>query len=134
MAVFALVYFDVFLDYPLIPELFFASHPVDIAYSDFIKLLKADKLDNVLLSEDYITANLKPDGLTELLPEDKLKEIKEYGGKEPQISTVRINDPSLVSVLEAAKVKFNGQAENKWLTMVLSWIIPALLFLLCGVF
>ncbi len=112
----------------LFQNFFFASHPVDIAYSDFIKLLKADKLDNVLLSEDYITANLKPDGLTELLPEDKLKEIKEYGGKEPQISTVRINDPSLVSVLEAAKVKFNGQAENKWLTMVLSWIIPALLF------
>ncbi|PWY54997.1 cell division protein FtsH [Legionella qingyii] len=112
----------------LFQNYFFASHPVDIAYSDFIKLLKADKLDNVLLTQDYITANLKPEGLTELLPEDKLKEIKEYGGKEPQITTVRINDPSLVSTLEAAKVQFNGQAENKWLTMILSWIIPALLF------
>lgn len=112
----------------LFQNFFFASHPVNIAYSDFIKLLKADKLDNVLLDEDYITANVKTDGLAEFLPEDKFNELKEYGGKEPQVTTVRINDPSLIPALEAAKVKFNGQAENKWLTMALSWIIPLLLF------
>ncbi len=112
----------------LFQNFFFASHPVDIGYSDFIKLLKAEKLDNVVLTEGYITANLKPEGLTNLLPEDKLNEIKEYGGKDPQVTTVRINDPSLVSTLEAAKVKFKGEAENKWLTLLLSWTIPALLF------
>ena len=112
----------------LFQNFFFASHPVNIAYSDFITLLKADKLDNVLLDESYITANVKTEGLVGLLPEDKLNEIKKYGGQEPQITTVRINDPSLVATLEAAKVKFNGQAENKWITLLLSWIIPALLF------
>ncbi|STY28571.1 protease, ATP-dependent zinc-metallo [Legionella wadsworthii] len=111
----------------LIQNFFFASHPVNIAYSDFIKLLKADKINNVLLDQDYITANIKTAGIAALLPEDKLKEIKEYGGKEPQITTVRINDPSLIPTLEAAKVQFNGQVENKWLTMILSWILPALL-------
>lgn len=111
----------------LIQNFFFASHPVSIAYSDFIKLLKADKINNVVLDQEYITANIKTAGLAALLPEDKLKEIKEYGGKEPQITTVRINDPSLISTLEAAKVQYNGQAENKWLTMILSWILPALL-------
>ncbi|KTC89572.1 ATP-dependent zinc metalloprotease FtsH [Fluoribacter dumoffii] len=112
----------------LFQNFFFASHPVNIAYSDFIKLLKAHKIDNVLLEENYITANVKTEGLATFLPEDKLNEIKQYGGKEPQVTTVRINDPSLVPALEAAKVKFNGQIESKWLTMLLSWVIPALLF------
>lgn len=134
MAVFALVCSNFFLDSHSIPELFFASHPVNIAYSDFIKLLKAHKIDNVLLEENYITANVKTEGLATFLPEDKLNEIKQYGGKEPQVTTVRINDPSLVPALEAAKVKFNGQIESKWLTMLLSWVIPALLFLHYGAF
>ncbi|MGM9452017.1 ATP-dependent zinc metalloprotease FtsH [Legionella bozemanae] len=112
----------------LFQSFFFATHPVNIAYSDFIKLLKADKLNNVLLDESYITADVKTEGLSGLLPEDKFNEIKEYGGKNPQVTTVRVNDPSLISALEAAKVKFTGQAENKWLTLILSWIIPALLF------
>ncbi len=112
----------------LFQSFFFASHPVNIAYSDFIKLLKADKLNNVILAESYITASIKTEGLAQFLSENQLNEIKEYGGKEPQVTTVRINDPSLVSTLEAAKVKFNGQAEDKWLTLILSWVIPALIF------
>ncbi|KTD10955.1 protease, ATP-dependent zinc-metallo [Legionella gratiana] len=112
----------------LFQNFFFAPHPVNIAYSDFIKLLKADKLDNVLLGETFITANLKAEGLDGLLPQDKIKEIKLSSSKEQQITTVRINDPSLVTTLESAKVTFNGEAENKWLTLILSWVIPALLF------
>ncbi|KTD53699.1 protease, ATP-dependent zinc-metallo [Legionella santicrucis] len=113
----------------LIQNFFFApSRPVDVAYSDFIKLLKADKLNNVLLSESSITANVKTEGLNGLLPEEKIKEIEHSSSKEHQVTTVRINDPSLVTTLEAAKVTFNGEAENKWLTLILSWVVPALLF------
>lgn len=112
----------------LLQNFFQAPQPVDIAYSDFIKLLKADKLDNILLGETYITAHVKTQGLDGLLPQDKLKEITLSGGKKPQITTVRINDPSLVATLETAKVKFNGAVENKWLALILSWVIPALLF------
>ncbi|WP_253264775.1 ATP-dependent metallopeptidase FtsH/Yme1/Tma family protein [Legionella longbeachae] len=112
----------------LIQNFFFAPNPVDIPYSDFIKLLKADKLNNVLLSENYITANVKTEGLDGLLPKEKIKEIEQSRSKEHQITTVRINDPSLITNLETAKVTFNGEAENKWLTLVLSWVIPALLF------
>ncbi|WP_133133925.1 ATP-dependent zinc metalloprotease FtsH [Legionella parisiensis] len=112
----------------LIQNFFFAARPIDIAYSDFIKLLKADKLNHVLLDESYITADVKTEGLVGLIPEDKFNEIKKYGGQKPQVSTVRINDPSLISTLEAAKITFTGHAENKWLTLMLSWVIPALIF------
>lgn len=112
----------------LIQNFFSAPNPVDIPYSDFIKLLKADKLNNVLLSENYITANVNTEGLDGLLPKEKIKKIEQSRSKEHQITTVRINDPSLITNLETAKVTFNGEAENKWLTLVLSWVIPALLF------
>ena len=55
---------------------FLTSYPVNIAYSDFVKLLKADKLDNVLLGENHITANVKTEQLDGILPKDKLSEIK----------------------------------------------------------
>lgn len=106
---------------------FFMPRPVDIAYSDFIKLMKAGKLDNILLSQDKITADVKNEGLNDLLPEDKLQELQSIS-KNPQITTIRINDPSLVAALETEKIKFNGEAENKWLPLILSWVIPAMLF------
>jgi len=107
---------------------FLTSNPVNIAYSDFVTLLKADKLDNVLLSENYITANIKNEGLDGILPEDKLNEIEKSTSKEHQVTTVRINDPSLISLLETAKIHFTGEVENKWFTVLLSWVIPALIF------
>lgn len=107
---------------------FLTSYPVNIAYSDFVKLLKADKLDNVLLGENHITANVKTEQLDGILPKDKLSEIKKSTSKEHQVTTVRINDPSLISLLETANIHFTGEAENKWLTVLLSWVIPALIF------
>lgn len=112
----------------LFQSYFQTPHPVDVAYSDFIKLLKADKLDNVVLGETYITANVKQEGLDGLIPKEKIKEIEQISGKEHQVTTVRINDPSLVTTLETAKVKFTGEVENKWFSIILSWVVPALLF------
>jgi hypothetical protein len=36
--------------------------------------------------------------------------------------------PTLVADLEGAKVPFAGQLQNKWLPTLLSWIVPALIF------
>lgn len=65
----------------LLQSIFFTSHPVDIAYSDFINLLKADKLERVTLSEESINAHIKASGLQGLLPEDKLNALEQYGGR-----------------------------------------------------
>jgi cell division protease FtsH len=39
-----------------------------------------------------------------------------------------VDDPGLVAELEHAKVKFAGHVENTWLVTLLSWILPALVF------
>lgn len=112
-----------------IQNLYLQPHIVDVTYSDFMSLLKAEKVDNVFLGENYITANLKEEGLEGLLSKEKLDEIKQSTDKVHQITTVRIADTSLVPALIAAKVHFTGKLDNKWLPLLLSWIIPLLLFL-----
>ena len=34
----------------------------------------------------------------------------------------------LVPELEAAKVRFSGRVENTWFALLLSWVLPALIF------
>ncbi len=118
----------IFWIFVLFQNSYYNAYPVNIAYSDFIKLLKADKLDDVVLGENYITAALTSADLGDLLPKDKLNEVEKISSKKRQITTVRINDPSLVSTLEAAKVHFTGEIENKWFSTLLSWIVPLFLF------
>ncbi len=107
----------------------FPPHAENLAYNEFKALLKAGKIDNVALGERSITGTLKPDGLEGLLPEKQIEELKRAGaGKEHRFVTVRIDDPDLVRELETAKVRFAGVVESKWLSTLLSWIVPAVIF------
>ncbi|QUN28642.1 ATP-dependent zinc metalloprotease FtsH [Cupriavidus sp. KK10] len=104
------------------------SHVETLPYSDFKVLLKAGKLKNVALGEAAITGTLSTDGIEKLLPKQQVDEMLREGKGDHQFSTLRVNDPNLVQDLEAAKVRFVGQADNKWIGVLLSWIVPALLF------
>jgi ATP-dependent Zn protease len=42
--------------------------------------------------------------------------------------TVQLEDPTLIPELEAAGVQFQGRIESHWLRTLLSWIVPALVF------
>jgi cell division protease FtsH len=64
-----------------------------------------------------------------LLPKDKLEELKRYGQGQPHFITTRIDDADLIHELEAAHVRFTGHAENAWLSILLSWILPGVIFL-----
>jgi cell division protease FtsH len=43
-------------------------------------------------------------------------------------STVRMEDPDLVRVLEESGIQYTAQMENPWFKTVLSWILPMLIF------
>ncbi len=43
-------------------------------------------------------------------------------------ATARVPDSNLVADLQAAKVRFSGQIENRWLSTLLGWVAPALIF------
>jgi len=126
---FSLWYFLIaFLLILVLQSYFFAARTENLAYSEFKALLRAGKVDNVSLSERAITGMLKADGLEGLLPQARLDELKHTGAGEHRFITVRVDDPELVLELETAKVRFAGVIESNWLSTLLSWVLPAVIF------
>jgi cell division protease FtsH len=118
----------------LINSFLFAPHPESISYSEFKTLVRKGKVSDLLLDAHAITGTLGPDGMEGVLPKEKIEALKRSGAGPYRFVTVRVDDPSLVTELEAANVKFTGRAENTWISTVLSWVVPALLFMGIWVF
>ncbi len=112
----------------LMQQVFFTAHVETLAYSDFKKLVAAGKITQVDVSDKAITGTLKNEGLEALLPKNKLDELKAAGKGEHGFVTVRVDDPSLVKDLEAAQVRFAGRVESNFLSTLLSWVVPAVIF------
>ena len=49
-------------------------------------------------------------------------------GEERGFTTNPVEDPGLVELLQENQVKFSGQLENTWFTTLMSWILPAVIF------
>jgi cell division protease FtsH len=118
----------------LIQSFIFAPRPESISYSEFKTLVKKGKVSDLLLDSQAITGTLAADGLEGILPKDTLEALKRSGAGPYRFVTVRVDDPGLVTELEAASVKFTGRADNTWVSTVLSWILPTLLFMGVWVF
>jgi cell division protease FtsH len=84
-----------------------------VEYSEFKSLLRAGKIQEVVLSEDRVRG--------------VLKQADEPGRK--TFTAVRIEDPKLVEELEQQQVRFSGEVASRWLPELLGWILP-LLFLI----
>ena len=112
----------------LIQSWLFPQHTETLQYSEFKTLLKSGKIVNVNIAEQTITGTFKSEGLEGLLPAAKLEELKRFGKGDHPFVTVKVADPGLVAELEAAKVPFAGQVENRWLSTLLTWVAPALIF------
>src|SRR2546422_206969 len=112
----------------LIQAFVLAPHVENLSYSEFKSLVAKDKVNNLVLGKQVITGTLAANGLEGLLPNEKIVELKRYGGGVHRFVTARVDDPGLVAELEAAHVTFTGSVENTWLTALLSWVIPALVF------
>jgi len=128
---FSIWYFiGVFLMLIAFQNFFVRQHVETLAYSEFKSALKAGKVTEVTVNDAAITGKLTPDGLRDLLPREKASELQR-SGKDPGphvFTTVRVDDPSLIQDLEAAKVRYSGQLENKWLATILSWVVSAVIF------
>ena len=112
----------------LVQALVLAPHVENLSYSEFKSLVTKGKVTNLVIARQVITGTLAADGLEGLLPKEKLDELKRYGGGVHQFVTARVDDPALVADLEAAHVKFTGTVEDTWLTALLGWVVPALVF------
>ena len=112
----------------VLQSVLFGPHAENLAYSDFKVLVTKGKVRDLTIEKQTITGTLIPEGLEGLLPKEKLAELKRYGKGEHRFVTARVNDPSLTPELEAAKIRFTGTVENTWLSTLLSWVLPAVIF------
>jgi cell division protease FtsH len=106
----------------------FAPRATNVSYSEFKALVRKGKVANLTLGKETIGGTLSTEGLEGLLPKESVEELKRLGGATRPFVTARVDDPGLVAELEQAKVKFAGHVENTWLLTLLSWILPALVF------
>jgi len=81
-----------------------------ISYSEFKEALRANKMRDITITPETITGERETE-----------KGFRKF-------QTVRVEDGDLVKELEASKIKYTGKVESKWLTNILSWIIPLVFF------
>ncbi len=106
----------------------FGPRAANVSYSEFKALAKKGKVSNLTLDRETISGTLSTDGLETLLPKEKLEELKRLGDGPHRFVAARVEDPGLVAELEQANVQFAGHVENTWLSTLLSWVLPAVVF------
>jgi cell division protease FtsH len=84
-----------------------------IPYSEFLKLLKENKIIEVAISANQIQGKLKKDD------GDTTKDV--------MFRTVRV-DPDTSLLLDQYNVTFKGEIESRFIATLLSWVVPVLLF------
>jgi cell division protease FtsH len=106
---FSIWYFLVaFLVFALIQQYILFQKVETIPYSRFKQYLAEEKVAKLTISPEDISGTLKGKG------------------KEPgqDFTTIRVTDPDLVKDLDAHKVNYSGHYESRFLSGVLSWILP----------
>ncbi len=92
-------------------QYYFSAKVETIPYSQFKQQIAEGKLAKLIISPDSINGTLEG------------KPVKEF-------TTVRVDDPGLVKELDERKVSYSGRYENKFLSSLLSWILPLGIFFL----
>ena len=103
------------------------KHTETIAYSEFKQLLKAGAISDVSLGDEVITGSVTLQGLEKILPAKRLEQVKKSTA-DHRFVTAAVPDPQLVPELEKAEVKFGSALRNRWLSNLLGWVMPALIF------
>ena len=81
-----------------------------IPYSEFKESLRAGKIKELTITQESISGERETE-----------KGLRRF-------QTVRVEDSDLVKELETHHVKYTGKIDSKWLTNILSWIIPLVFF------
>ena len=106
----------------------FGPRAAHVSYSEFKALAKKGKVSDLTLDRETISGTLSTDGLEPVLSKEKLEELNRLGSGPHRFVATRVEDPGLVAELEQANVKFAGHVENAWLSTLLSWVLPAVVF------
>jgi cell division protease FtsH len=107
-----------------------APRSVEIPYSEFLGLLRRDRIERVALTEREIRGTAKPGALAAppALPGDRLRR---WLGPEEEVRVFTVtripgvDEQRLVAELEANNVEFAGRIETTfWKDLLFGWVIP----------
>jgi cell division protease FtsH len=155
LSYYMIVFFSIFL----LESIFFSGMAVkEIPYSRFRDMLKADKVQSVIVEPDRIyglkkapkaAAGAKASGraakdATQFQPQRKQApwhldfnwfSSQQKDKAKRQFMVTRLQDPKLIQDLQAHGVDYRGKIESHWLSHFLSnWILPLGIFILLGSF
>jgi cell division protease FtsH len=105
-----------FLLFSYLQQNFFSAKVETISYSQFKQYIAEGTLSKLAIGPENIRGTLKGKG--------------KRPGQDQEFTTVRVNDPDLVKDLDDHKVSYSGHYESKFLSSILSWIIPIGIFFL----
>ena len=89
---------------------YFSNQVETLPYSQFREWVKSGQVIECTFSGEFIHGRANVDG------------------QEISFRTAAIDDPELIGLLEEHQVEFTRQPSNNWFTQLLSWILPALIF------
>ncbi len=137
-------YIGVFILLFAVQSYFSRSHVGVLSYSDFKTLVQAGKVTDVTVGSETIEGTVDLTGLQKLLPAPTIEALQKQAASEraaPSLEATkqasqtshrvvarRVEDPQLTVLLDAAKVRYTAAAENRWLSTLLSWVLPAVIF------
>ncbi|HXG51929.1 MAG TPA: ATP-dependent zinc metalloprotease FtsH [candidate division Zixibacteria bacterium] len=113
---------------------YFAAPSLEtINYSQFKALVHNGQVSNLVVGENTIRGEISPRAIKQAMPPERFKALGEEfrEGKAPlPFVVVRVQDDDLVRDLERAGISFKGETTNEWISVVLSWVVPVVLFFL----
>ncbi|HWO43526.1 MAG TPA: ATP-dependent zinc metalloprotease FtsH [Candidatus Eisenbacteria bacterium] len=131
---FSIGYFILAVIIILALQAYFAAPTVEtIGYSQFKELVEKRQVADVVITDATVRGQIKPEAIKQVVPPERLKSLDEEfrDGKKPlPFVTVRVEDPELIKDLEASGIPFKGEVTSEWLTTLLSWVVPVVLFFL----
>jgi cell division protease FtsH len=105
-----------FLLFSYLQQYFLSAKVETIPYSQFKQYVAEGTLNQLTIGPENIRGTLIGQG--------------KKPGQDQEFTTVRVNDPDLVKDLDVHKVSYSGRYESKFLSSILSWIIPIGIFFL----
>jgi cell division protease FtsH len=126
---FSIGYFILAMVFMFASQYFLFTQSVEtLSYSQFKTLLKRGQVTDVVVREKEISGAIKPEALKEVLTPQKITELGDRAKNPVPFHVVRVEDAGLTAELEEAGVPFKGETTSNWLPMILSWVLPIVIF------
>lgn len=107
---------------------FMADQVGQIPYNEFKKLMKANKISDIVIYDDLLTGKVRAGEIEGLVSAETLKQLGTGKGDRPFL-TARVQDTELIKDLESTGIKFTGKLENKIVKFIANWILPMVFFI-----